>query len=171
MAVLCVIPARAGSKRLKDKNILDLNGKPVIGYTIEAAKQSNLLDRIVVSTESSEIADIVQDMYGLEVIKRPHEFARDDSPIEEALLHAVEYLRDNQGYQTDIVVWLHANLPVRPEGLIDEVVEKLINSKADSCVTCCEVSEVPEVMKTINEKGRLVPLFKDVGGHTNTGIP
>lgn len=164
MRILGVIPARGGSKRIKDKNILSIKGKPLIGYTIEAALSSRLMDKVAVSTDSGEIARVVKSAYGVEVIKRPAEFSQDDSPIEEALLHAVEYLTKEKNYFADIVVWMQANVPIREEGAIDRVIEKLCNSDADSCATCRLIREIPEVMKVINEKGFLVPLQRDVTG-------
>lgn len=171
MNILGIIPARGGSKGLKDKNILDLNGKPLIGYTIEAALASKLLDRVVVSTDSDKIADVVKGSYSVEVIKRPPIFAKDDSPVEEALLHAVECLKQKEKYAVDIVVWMQANVPIRKEGVIDETIEKLINSDADSCVTCREIDQIPELMKIINEKERLIPIFKDVSGIRRQEFP
>lgn len=164
MNILGIIPARGGSKRVKDKNILPIKGKPLIGYTIEDALASQLMDKVVVSTDSNKIAGVVKEAYDIEVIKRPAEFARDDSPIEESLLHAVEYLAKEKKYSADIVVWMQANVPIRKKGTIDQVIEKLCNSDADSCVTCRIAQEIPEMMKIINEQGLLTPLHKNVSG-------
>ncbi len=177
MKILGIIPARGGSKGLKDKNILNMLGKPLVGYTIDAALSSKSLDKIIVSTDSNKIADVVGTHYRVgvevevEVLMRPCEFAKDDSPIEEALLHAVEYLAKEKGYKTDIIVLMQPNVPVRKDGLVDEVVYKLVNSDADSCVTCYEVDQIPEVMKVINEKGRLIPMVKDVDGIRRQEFP
>jgi CMP-N,N'-diacetyllegionaminic acid synthase len=162
MNIVGIIPARGGSKRLKDKNILPIKEKPLIGYVIEAALASKLLDKVVVSTDSEKIIEVVERHYQVQVIKRPDEFAKDDSLIEEALLHAVEYLQKSEGYKADIVVWMQANIPIKEAGLIDAVIKKLIQSDADSCVTVREAEEVLEVMKAIDERGMLIPLFKDV---------
>ena len=162
MNILGIIPARGGSKGLKDKNILKINGKPLIAYTVEAALNASSLDKVVVSTDSKKISDVARSLFDIEIIERPKEFARDDSPIEEALLHAVEFLKEERGYAADIVVWLQPNVPIRPQGLIDKVVKKLVASDADSCVTCYEVNQTPEIMKVINKKGRLVPLYPQV---------
>lgn len=164
MHVLGIIPARGGSKGVKDKNILNMMDKPLIGYTIEAAQESKLLTKTIVSTDSEKITGVVKSLYDVEVIKRPSELALDDSPIEEALLHAVEYLEKEDQFKTDIVVMLEPNVPIRKKGQIDEVVENLINSEADSCVTCYEVNQIPEGMKIINDKGMLEPIFKDADG-------
>lgn len=171
MNILGIIPARGGSKSLKDKNILDLNGKPIIGYTIEDALKSRLLDRVVVSTESTKITNVVKGLYDIEVIKRPRKYAKDDSPVEEALLHAVEYLQEEEGYKTDIAVWMQPNVPIRREGVVDEAIEKLVNSDADSCATCYQIDQIPEAMKIINKKGRLIPLCKDVKGIRRQEFP
>ena len=161
MKVLGVIPARGGSKRVKDKNILPIKGKPLIGYTIEDALSSKLMDKVVVSTDSDKIAGVVKEVYDIEVIMRPAEYAKDDSPIEEALLHAHEYFA-KQDFLADIVVWMQANVPIRKEGMIDQVIEKLSYSDADSCVTCCVSQEPVELMKVINDQGMLVPLQNNV---------
>jgi len=160
--VLGVIPARGGSKGVKDKNIIEIAGKALIGYTIESAQGAKLLNKVVVSTDSQKIAKVVRDNYNVEIINRPPEMAQDDSPIEEALFHAVEFLRDKKGYNADILVWMQPNVPMRRKGVIDEVIGSLVSFKADSCVTCYEADQIPEAMKIINEKGRLEAVFNDV---------
>ena len=102
--ILCVIPARGGSKGLPRKNIMPLLEKPLIGYTIEAAKTERILDRIVVSTEDPEIAKISK-TFGVQVIDRPKDMSKDESNIDEALKHAVNMI-EKEGKSVDIVVWL-----------------------------------------------------------------
>lgn len=171
MKILGVIPARGGSKGVRDKNILSLFGKPLIGYTIEAALDSNVLDKVVVSTDSDKITAVVKRLYNIEIIKRPLEFATDESPIEEALLHVVKYLAKVRKYKADIVVWMQPNVPIRKNGIVDEVVGSLVNSNADSCVTCYEVDQIPELMKIINKKGMLVPIHDDVSAIRRQEFP
>jgi len=171
MNILGIIPARGGSKGLKDKNILNIHGKPLIAYTVEAALSASFLDKVVVSTDSKKISDVVKRLFDIEIIKRPKEFARDDSPIEEALLHAVEFLKEKRGYAADIVVWLQPNVPIRPKGLIDKVVKKLIASQADSCVSCYEVNQTPEIMKVIAQDGKLVPLHPEIHKYRRQDFP
>lgn len=160
MKILCVIPARGGSKGLKNKNVMALCGKPIIGYTIEAAIGAKLVDKIVVSTDDQKIA-AVSSKYGVGVIDRPKKYASDKAAIEGALRHAVEYVR-KEGYSPDIVVWLQANMPVRKKGQVDEVIKKLIKERADSSVTVYKVDQYPQWMKTIDKKGNLKPLFPKV---------
>ncbi len=171
MNILGVIPARGGSKRVKDKNILSIKGKPLVGYTIEDAMSSKLMDKVVMSTDSDKIAEVVKNAYDIEIIKRPAEFAKDDSPIEESLLHAVEYFAKEKNFTADVVVWMQANVPIRKTGAIDQAIEKLCNSDADSCVTCRPSLEAVEEMKLINEEGLIVPLQKDVRGIRKQEFP
>lgn len=163
MNILGIIPARGSSKGFLKKNIQILLGKPLIAHTIIAAQRSHLIDRLVVSTEDEEIAEISR-RYGVEVIARPVELAADDSPIEEALRHSVTYLRVKEGYNPDIVVLMQANLPIRKEGMIDTVIKKLINSGADSAASIYEVDQRPEVMKRLKDD-RLFPRYKLTKGY------
>lgn len=158
MKVLCIIPARGSSKRLKNKNIRPLLNRPLIGYTIEAALESRFTEKIVVSTDDIKIAKVAAE-YGIEVIDRPRRYALDTSPIELALRHAVEYLSKKEGYLADIIVWLQANIPIRKEGQIDAVIKKLIESKADSAATIYKVSQFPQWMKEMSKSGYLSPFF------------
>ena len=169
MNILGVIPARGQSKGFPKKNIQMLLGKPLIAYTIIAAQKSNLIDRLVVSTDDYEIAQISHS-YGIEVVPRPTELATDDSPIEDALRHSVTHLKENDGYYPNIVVLMEANVPVRKEGMIDTVLDKLIDSDADSAVSIHEVDQRPEVMKRL--KGdRLVPRYRLTKGYRRQDFP
>lgn len=171
MSILGIIPARGGSKGIKDKNILEIAGRPIIAYTIDAALESSCLDKIAVSTDSERIADVVRKHYAVDIIMRPPEFAQDDSPIEDAFLHAVEYLRDVKNFDTEILVWMQPNVPIRQPGIVDRVIKDLRDNDADSCVTCYAIDQVPEVMKVIDSDGRLVPLVKDVDGIRRQEFP
>ena len=158
MKIVGIIPARGESKGIPNKNIKMLKGKPVIAWTIEHALGSKYLDRIIVSTDSKKIANISK-KYGAEVVMRPKELAGDDSPIELTLRHVVSTLKEKEDYKVDIVVLMQANVPVRKEGTIDEVVEKLISSKADSVMTVYEVNQRPEWMKRLKGE-RLIPYMR-----------
>lgn len=158
MKVLTIIPARGGSKGVKNKNIKPLLGKPLICYTIDAALESSFTNKIVVSTDSNLITKTCEN-YGIQVIKRPFEFSTDSAPIELALRHTVEYVEQNENFSPDIVVWLQANVPIRKKGQIDIAIQKLIDTKADSVITVTEVTQRPELMKKMAENERLIPLI------------
>ena len=161
MKVVAIIPARGGSKGIKDKNIAPLMGKPLISYTIMAAIYAAFVGKIVVSTDDSKIADATK-KYSVRVIDRPSEYSTDDAPIEWALRHSVEYLANVDGYVPDIVVWLQANVPIRKDGMIDDVIHKLIDTGADSVITVTEVTQRPEyMMKIVGDRVINLPKIKE----------
>ena len=141
--VLAIIPARGGSKGVKRKNIRKLNGIPLIGYTINAARNSKYVSRVMVSTEDSEIAEVSMSL-GAEVpFLRPSELASDNSPTMDCILHMLKYLEENEGYIPDYVVLLQCTSPLRTSKHIDEAYEKLINSSFDSIISVAEVESNP----------------------------
>ena len=159
MNILCIIPARGGSNGLSNKNIMPLLGKPLIGYTIEAALESKLIDKTVVSTDDPKIARVAAS-YKVMTIKRPKRYATDSAPIELALRHAVRYLQTNQRYNADIVIWLQANVPFRVKGNIDKAIRKLIKTRADSVISITEVSCRPENMKRLLRGDKIAHLAR-----------
>lgn len=126
--ILGVIPARGGSKGIPRKNIKPISGKPLIAWTIKAAKKSKLLDRFVVSTEDAEIASIAR-KYGAEIIDRPDFLATDRTAMVSVLRHVLSVIK------ADAVVLLQPTSPVRDPGLIDRCVMKFKRTKADNLAT------------------------------------
>lgn len=126
--ILGITPARGGSKSIPKKNIKEICGKPLIAWTIEAAKKSKLLDRYVVSTEDEEIAEIAR-RYGAEVIPRPPELATDEATTLSVLQDVLKRI------DADIVVILQCTSPVRDEGLINYCIERFLETNADSLAT------------------------------------
>lgn len=124
--VVAIIPARGGSKGLPRKNIRLLAGKPLIAYSIEAAKVSSYVDRVVVSTDDPEIAEVSR-QWGAEVpFLRPAELAQDLTPTEPVLTHAVEWLEAVEGYRVDIVLFLQPTDVFRKRFMIDEAIRRLL---------------------------------------------
>lgn len=159
MNVLCVIPARGGSKRVHNKNIRMLRNKPLIAYTIEKALESRLCNIVVVSTDDAEIADVAR-KYGADVIIRPADLALDDSPIDDALRHAVRFFERERNFSTDIAVLLQANVPIRKNGEIDEVVDKLIKTgDAAAVVTVYPIDQRPEWMKIVDVETGMIKQY------------
>lgn len=134
--IIAIIPARGGSKGVPLKNIKELAGKPLIAYTIEAALNSKTLDRVVVSTEDKEIAQISRD-YGAEVIMRPEELAIDRAPTEPVLEHVIKHLEEIEGYKVDIVVLLQPTSPLRNTQHVDKALETFFKNKYDSLLSVC----------------------------------
>jgi N-acylneuraminate cytidylyltransferase len=131
--VLAIIPARAGSKGLPGKNTRQLAGHPLISYSIAAGIQAKLVNRVICSTDSQEIADIAR-QYGAEVpILRPAELASDDSPDIDAFQHLIGELKRRENYRPDIIVQLRPTSPIRQPGQVDEGIRLLIdNPETDS---------------------------------------
>ncbi len=126
--ILGITPARGGSKGITRKNIKLIAGKPLIAWTIGAAKQSGLLDRFAISTEDQEIAGVSGE-YGAQVLERPAELATDEADTLDVLKHAVENI------PCDVVVLLQATSPVRRSGLIDECIREFSEGGYDSLAT------------------------------------
>jgi len=135
MKVLCVIPARGGSKGVPRKNIRDLAGKPLIYWTIKAALDSGVIDKLVVSTEDAEIAEVAMKC-GAEVIIRPQELAGDTIATEPVMLHTLEVL-EKGGYVPDYVSLIQCTSPFLTSEVVRQVADKLIQNpdRFDSCGT------------------------------------
>lgn len=132
--VVAIIPARGGSKGLPRKNVLPLGGKPLIAYSIDAATLCPLVDRVIVTTDDAEIAQVARSC-GAEVpFMRPPELAGDAAATEPVLRHAVEWLEQQEGYRTDIVLFLQPTDIFRTRAQVDGVIRKLLeNADIDSC--------------------------------------
>lgn len=135
---LGVIPARAGSKGIPKKNIKPLNGIPLIQHSIRSALKSKSLNRICVSTNDIDIIKLLNDFNDVTTIIRPEEFATDNSPTEETLIHALEFFRDNFGEEFDYVVTLEPTSPFRSSDLIDESIIKVLDCDCDSLLSISE---------------------------------
>ncbi len=136
---LGIIPARGGSKGIPNKNIRPFCGKPLIRYTVEAAKKSKHLSRIIVSTESEEIACVAKES-GAEVpFLRPQALAQDTSKIFDAIAHLLEKLKTDEGYAPDYIVLLQPTSPLRTVDDIDGTIELLLAQNADSAITVSTV--------------------------------
>lgn len=156
--ILALIPARGGSKGIPNKNIIDLCGKPLIAYSILAARNSQYIDDIIVSTDSESIRKVALE-YGAAVpFLRPAHLASDTSKTIDCMLHAIEYL-SNTGNNYDYVVLLQPTQPIRKPDFIDEAIQELADSKQNSLVSVCRVTEHPILMRTITKEGTLKSLL------------
>ena len=133
MSVVGLIPARGASKGIPRKNLATLGGKPLIAWTIAAALSSHTVDRTVVTTEDAEIAGVSRGL-GTEVLDRPQELAGDETPMSEVVAHAVRELAPETA-----LVLLQPTSPLRTSRHVDDAVELLLSSGADSVVSVVEV--------------------------------
>jgi N-acylneuraminate cytidylyltransferase len=147
--VLGVVTARGGSKGIPGKNLKPLAGKPLIAYSIDAARQSGVLDRLILTTEDAAIAEAARAL-GCEVpFVRPPELARDDTPHLPVMQHAVAWLRDRHAYLPDAVLILQPTSPLRHADDIRAAVDLLETSGADSVVSVSEVPAHYNPMRTL----------------------
>lgn len=159
MHVLALIPARGGSKGIPRKNVVDLAGRPLIAYTIEAALNARLVDRVVVSTDDREIAATAR-AFGAEVpFDRPAALSTDEVPAFEVIAHAVGALEAIDDRRVDYLVYLQPTSPLRTADHIDRGVQAIQKSGADVLVSVIEVPHrfSPQSM-LVMEQGRLRPL-------------
>jgi N-acylneuraminate cytidylyltransferase len=132
--ILAIIPARGGSKGILRKNIRLIAGKPLIGYTIEQALKTPSINRVVVSTDDAEITTVSQ-QFGAEVIQRPKELSNDTATSESALIHVLDYLKNIEGYEPDLIVFLQATSPIRESDDIENAINLFLQENADSLLS------------------------------------
>lgn len=149
--MLGLIPARGGSKAIPWKNLAPLAGKPLIAWTLEAARASEALTSVVVSTDSDQIAEAAA---GARILRRPAELAGDDTPMRAVVDHALAELG-----APDVLVLLQPTSPLRRSDHIDDAVRLLLDSEADCVVSVVEVPHRfgSESLMALDD-GRLVPL-------------
>ena len=120
--IIAIIPARGNSKSIPRKNIREFAGYPLIAYSLTAAHRSHFINRIIVSTDNEEIANVSRG-YGAEVpFMRPAELALDDTTDYPVFKHALQWLATNENYHPDFVVHLRATSPLYPKQLIDNAI-------------------------------------------------
>ncbi|OGY65327.1 MAG: hypothetical protein A3A16_02675 [Candidatus Harrisonbacteria bacterium RIFCSPLOWO2_01_FULL_44_18] len=160
MRVLAIVPARGGSKGIPRKNIRPLLGKPLIAWTIEEAKKSRLLNRIIVSTDDSEIAEVAK-QYGAEApFLRPPEISHDFSTDVEFLVHTLDWLKENEDYEPDIILRLPPTSPLRAAAHINEGIQKLLDTPdADAVRPICEAPKHPYKLWKISDDQRFLEPF------------
>lgn len=147
--IIAIIAARGNSKRLPRKNIRELAGKPLIAYPIQAALETKIFDKVIVTTDNEEIAKISK-KYGAEVpFMRPKELATDSTLVGPVLKHTLNWLKNNENYEPDAFVLLQAPCPFVKFEQIKKVVEKLLNSDAEAVYTVNKVEYSPYWMQTL----------------------
>lgn len=151
MEVLAIIPARSGSKSVIDKNIRIIGGKPMIAHSIKHGLDSKLINRVIVSTDSEKYADIAKE-YGAEIpFIRPAEYATDTALDIDVFYHALNFLKDTEGYVPDIVVQLRPTYPIRDIKDINNMITYMVDHpEVDSMRCIAPAKEVPYKMWLIN---------------------
>jgi len=169
--IIALIPARGGSKSIPKKNIINLRGYPLIAYSIAAAKLSKYISRIIVSTDSKEIAEIARH-YGAEVpFMRPAELATDTATDYVVFKQAMEWFENNEKYLPEYWVHLRPTTPLRNPELVDKGIEKIIrHPEATSLRSGYELREPPQKQFRI-ENGFFVGLFSNDSDSEYANLP
>jgi len=160
--ILALIPARGGSKGIPRKNIRLFTGYPLIAWSIAAAKQSELVTRIIVSTDDEEIAAVAREWGAETPFLRPAEFAQDKTTDLPVFEHALKWLEDVEGYRPDVVVQLRPTSPIRPRTMLDDAIRILLDHADADCVRgVVPAAQNPFKMWRFNGDGKpLNPLLK-----------
>lgn len=134
MEILSIIPARGGSKEIPLKNLVPVNGKPLLDYTVTASLKSKLVNRTIVSSDSQKILKCAKTL-GAETMVRPKKLATDSAHIEPLILNILNTLKKNEQYIPDIIVLLQNTSPLRNEKHIDESIKLFFKKKFDSVLS------------------------------------
>ncbi len=167
--ILAIIPARSGSRGLKDKNIKLLNGKPLIAYTIKAAQKSKIFEDIVVSTDSKQYAEVAL-QYGASIpFLRPDSLATDTTTSTEVILHALDKLKE-QGKTYDCFMLLQPTSPLRNEEDIIKSIDLLLEKNANVIVSVCECEHSPIFTKQLDTDHKLDGFLNNIKGSRRQDI-
>lgn len=140
MKILAIIPARLGSKGIKEKNIIDFDGKPLIYWTIDVALKCKFIDKVIVSTDSLKIKKISEKYGALVPFLRPSRLSGDKSKTLSAIRYTLRKLEKDENYFCDYVITLQPTSPLREKKNLDEAIKKILEDKsADSLVSCINV--------------------------------
>ena len=158
-AIVGLIPARAGSKGIPNKNVVDVCGQPLIQWTIDAAQASDYVDRVLVTTDDEVVKELAASQ-GLPILHRPHLLSGDSTTAAQVIAHALE-----SNVKEDILVYLQPTSPLRTATDIDESLELLASLNAGAVVSVTPVTEYPEWMYRLHSDGHLL---ESVLGHNPT---
>jgi CMP-N,N'-diacetyllegionaminic acid synthase len=162
--VLAIIPARAGSRGIPQKNIALVAGKPLIAWTIAAAQATPGLHRVIITTNCEKIAAVGR-QYGAEVpFLRPEPLALDDTPGIYPILHALRWLEEHEAYKPDYVMCLQPTSPLRNSVDISGAIDLAAEKKADAVVSVTPVLHHPAWVKRVDDSGRLQEFLPPKGG-------
>ena len=168
---VAIIPARGGSKRIERKNVVDFCGRPMIAWTIDAAKKSEMFGRVVVSTDDEEIAAVAR-QHGASVPFLRREYADDTSPVSLVTIATLRQLREELAAEYDVAVQLMANCPLRNERLIVDAVEHFENRDASAQISCFKFGWMnPWWAATLSEDGHPRRLFPEAAQARSQDLP
>jgi CMP-N,N'-diacetyllegionaminic acid synthase len=157
LEILGIIPARAGSKGVPRKNIRPVGNKPLIAWTCEAALSAPSLTRSIISTDDQTVIDIARAMNMEVPFIRPSELASDTTLAIDVVIHALNWLSENEDYYPDFVLWLQPTSPLRTSEDIEAAISIQREKSAQSVISVCPVEHHPMWMKRIDANELLLP--------------
>lgn len=173
--VVALIPIRGSDPEVKHGRMVTFGEKPLLAYTIEAATASRFITRIIVSTDEPAVAELAIALGAEAPFLRSSELTAVDVPLAKVLQHALLWLEKNENYHADVVVLMEVTHPLRPQGLIDQVIEVLLTERLDSVFVAREERHAFWAFNARGELERiqpreemprhmLQPLYKEMGG-------
>lgn len=160
--ILAIIPARSGSKGIKDKNIRELNGKPLIAYTIEVARESNLFEDIVVSTDSEKYAEISKEYGAIVPFLREENLSTDTASSLDVILDVLEKM-ERLGKKYETIILLQPTSPLRTVEDLKEAYNLYLNKKANAVISVCEMEHSPLWSNTLSLDNKMDGFLKNIG--------
>ena len=157
--IVVMIPARGGSKRIKSKNLYMIGNRPLIAWSIEAAKKEKIIDKVYVSTDDKNISFYAKH-YGAEIHKREKKYSRDSSLIYETINSFLNYLDKKKGYKPNILVILEPTSPFRDKYLIKNCIKKMLKTNSDSIATFASVKTHPHRSWFLDKNGKPISYSK-----------
>lgn len=168
--ILTIIPARGGSKGLPGKNIRDLSGKPLIAWSIDAALKSRYLDKILVSTDSTEIAGVAKQFHAEVPFLRPAHLATDEAKSIDAVSHAIKWLEEH-GQSFDLVMILQPTSPLRTTRDIDAAIELFFQKNASAVISVAPCDHHPWWTNSLPEDGNMESFLRPEALSNRQGLP
>ena len=168
LSVVAIVTARGGSRGLPGKNILEIGGRPLLAWSVLAARNSEYVDRICVTSDDDAILGVARSFSDVDIITRPTELASDTAKVEDAILHAVTSLED----RFDLLVLLQPTSPLRTGEDIDGAIATCVAGDAPAAISVTAPGKSPYWMCTKNEDGtleRLIPIDSDI--HRRQDLP
>lgn len=159
--IIALIPARGGSKGIKDKNIFEIEGKPLIAYTIDEAKKSRYIDEIIVSTDSEKIKKVSLDYGASAPFIRPGDLSTDKAATIDVVIHALNYLKD-KNMKYDYLVLLQPTSPLRKVMDIDEAIKTFANNGERGLASVSKVSDSPILIRNLDENSGKMKRLIDI---------
>jgi len=159
--ILAVVTTSGGAAGIHNRFTRNLAGTPLIAYSLKECDKAKHIQRCVLSTDSKEVARAAG-LYSAQVVSRPAELSGENTPLEAIVKHALEELKNSEGYEPELVVVLPGTFPLRRAAAIDEAIEKMEQAGADSVVSVCPAPYPPSEMVTL-DGDRALPLLLDAG--------